>query len=41
MLHRMNLLGLAFGFALAMGAFTYGTQHPTDDLPHIIVSHPD
>lgn len=39
--HRMNLLGFAFGIALAMCAINYGTQHPTDDLPRVIVSHPD
>jgi hypothetical protein len=38
MLHRMNILGFAFGIALAMCAINYGTQHPTDDLPHVSVS---
>lgn len=38
---RAHLFGFVFGVFLGLVCIDYGRQHPSNDLPRIIVSHPD
>ena len=40
-IHRSHIIGLVLGLSLGLFCIDYGRQRPSNDLPRIIVSHPD